>query len=79
MGLTGLDNQPTTISTPKATRVRHSDKDFKTVADKILDDDDLKEVSFKSIIDTEIELLQLAFLKQANLHHFSCLSSVYLL
>lgn len=46
-GLTGLDNQPTTISTPKATRVRHSDKDFKTVADKILDDDDLKEVSFK--------------------------------
>lgn len=43
-GLTGLDNQPTTISTPKA---RHSDKDFKTVADKILDDDDLKEVSFK--------------------------------
>lgn len=45
--LTGLDNQPTTISTPKATRVRHSDKDFKTVADKILDDDDLKEVSFK--------------------------------
>lgn len=46
-GLTGLDNRPTTISTPKATRVRHSDKDFKTVADKILDDDDLKEVSFK--------------------------------
>lgn len=46
-GLTGLDNQLTTISTPKATRVRHSDKDFKTVADKILDDDDLKEVSFK--------------------------------
>ena len=46
-GLTGLDNQPTTISTPKATRIRHSDKDFKTVADKILDDDDLKEVSFK--------------------------------
>lgn len=46
-GLTGLDNQPITISTPKATRVRHSDKDFKTVADKILDDDDLKEVSFK--------------------------------
>ena len=43
-GLTGFDNQPTTISTPKA---RHSDKDFKTVADKILDDDDLKEVSFK--------------------------------
>lgn len=43
-GLTGLDNQPTTISTPKA---RHSDKDFKTVADKILDDNDLKEVSFK--------------------------------
>lgn len=43
-GLTGLDNQPTTISTPKA---RHSDKDFKTGADKILDDDDLKEVSFK--------------------------------
>ncbi len=30
-GLTGLDNQPTTISTPKATRIRHSDKDFKTV------------------------------------------------
>lgn len=46
-GLTGLDNRPTTISTHKATRVRHSDKDFKTVADKILDDDDLKEVSFK--------------------------------
>lgn len=46
-GLTGLDNQPITISTPKATRVRHSDKDLKTVADKILDDDDLKEVSFK--------------------------------
>lgn len=43
-GLTGFDNKPTTISTPKA---RHSDKDFKTVADKILDDDDLKEVSFK--------------------------------
>ena len=43
-GLTGFDNQPTTISRPKA---RHSDKDFKTVADKILDDDDLKEVSFK--------------------------------
>lgn len=43
-GLTSFDNKPTTISTPKA---RHSDKDFKTVADKILDDDDLKEVSFK--------------------------------
>ncbi|WP_304228549.1 LPXTG cell wall anchor domain-containing protein [Lactobacillus kitasatonis] len=43
-GLTGFDNKPTTISRPKA---RHSDKDFKTVADKILDDDDLKEVSFK--------------------------------
>ncbi len=44
-GLTGFDNKPTTISTPKA---RHSDKDFKIVADKILDDDDLKETSLKN-------------------------------
>ena len=46
-GLTGFDNKPTTISTPKATTVERSNNDFKTVADKILDDDDLKETSLK--------------------------------
>lgn len=47
-GLTGFDNKPTTISTPKATTVKRSNNDFKTVADKILDDDDLKETSLKN-------------------------------
>ena len=46
-GLTDFDNKPTTISTPKATTVKRSNNDFKTVADKILDDDDLKETSLK--------------------------------
>lgn len=47
-GLTGFDNKPTTISTPKATTVKRSNNDSKTVADKILDDDDLKETSLKN-------------------------------
>ena len=47
-GLTDFDNKPTTISTPKATTVKHSNNDSKTVADKILDDDDLKETSLKN-------------------------------
>ena len=47
-GLTGFDNKPTTISTSKATTVKRSNNDFKTVADKILDDDDLKETSLKN-------------------------------
>ncbi|WP_438450595.1 LPXTG cell wall anchor domain-containing protein [Lactobacillus kitasatonis] len=45
-GLTGFDNKPSTISTPKATTVKRSNNDSKTVADKILDDD-LKETSLK--------------------------------
>lgn len=44
----GFDNKPTTISTPKATTVKRSNNDFKTIADKILDDDDLKETSLKN-------------------------------